>query len=365
MIPDEGVPRGQAPGDRWGRRDEQRMTSRQRVLDAFHFEHPDRIPVVYHASPAGLHVHGERLLDLFRAYPPDNPVAFDGVPGPEIGTVDGEGRYHELRTDEWGTTWEHLIFGIHGHPRQYPFADWEAGQAYPFPPVPEAGSPEFEADQAQIDTERRDFLAFRGWISLFEKLHALRPFEEVLTDLGAGEPKLTAFLDRLEAYWAGVVDHWLALGADVITFGDDWGTQTAQLVSTDLFRRTFKPRYRSLMDRVRSKGRKVFCHSCGHLGEIFDELLDLGIDGFWPQITRYDDETFRHVCKANRVAVYIHPDRQRLVPLGTPGEIADAIRIYAETYRALGGGGIFYVEIENDAPFENVKTLIESIHQYR
>jgi len=32
---------------------------------------------------------------------------------------------------------------------------------------------------------------------------------------------------------------------------------------------------------------------------------------------------------------------------------------------AIGGGGIFYVEIENDAPWENVKTLIEAIHEYR
>ena len=70
-------------------------------------------------------------------------------------------------------------------------------------------------------------------------------------------------------------------------------------------------------------------------------------------------------CRDHRVAIYIHPDRQRLVPLGTPAEIDATIRAYAERYHALGGGGIFYIEMENDAPFENVKALIEAVHRYR
>ena len=43
----------------------------------------------------------------------------------------------------------------------------------------------------------------------------------------------------------------------------------------------------------------------------------------------------------------------------------DEIQKYADRYHKLGGGGIFYVEIENDAPFENVRALIESMDRYR
>lgn len=67
----------------------------------------------------------------------------------------------------------------------------------------------------------------------------------------------------------------------------------------------------------------------------------------------------------NKIAIYIHPDRQRLIPLGTPLQIDSYIRLAAEKYKKLGGGGIFYVEIENDAPFENVKALVEAINKYR
>jgi hypothetical protein len=67
----------------------------------------------------------------------------------------------------------------------------------------------------------------------------------------------------------------------------------------------------------------------------------------------------------NKIAIYIHPDRQRLIPLGTPQQIDSYIRSAAEKYKKLGGGGIFYVEIENDSPFENVKALVEAINKYR
>jgi len=56
---------------------------RERMLRAFDFANPDRLPVYYHPSTAGLQVHGQKLLDLFRAYPPDNDLEFDGLPQPD------------------------------------------------------------------------------------------------------------------------------------------------------------------------------------------------------------------------------------------------------------------------------------------
>ncbi|HOX06504.1 MAG TPA: uroporphyrinogen decarboxylase family protein [Planctomycetota bacterium] len=181
-------------------------------------------------------------------------------------------------------------------------------------------------------------------------------------------PALLAFLDRLVEHWRRSIDALVAAGVDVIYFGEDWGTQTGPLVSPDLFRDVFRPRYRKLVERVHRSGGRVFFHCCGSPGPIFDELLDLGIDGLWPQIDPFEADARQvELCRERRVAVYIHPDRQRLVPLGTPAEIDAEIRRYAERYRAFGGGGggIFYVETENDAPFENVRVLIESVEKWR
>jgi len=336
-------------------------TPRQRILNTFEFNNPDKIPVVYHPSTAGLYKHGPKLLDLFNEYPPDNPVDFNSIPAPSPGSINSEGKYYEIIRDEWGTEWEYLIFGVAGHPKNYPFASWEEALDYSFP------SPLITVPaQEEVLQQRDNFFIFSGWISIFEKLHALRPMDEVLMDVLTGDRHLVSFLDRLVEFWFEVTKNLIINGVDVIVFGDDWGMQQSPMISPEIFREIFKPRYQKLMEPIYRAGRRAFLHCCGYMGDIFDDFLDLGISGLWPQITLYEnDPSFIQKCIDHRVTIYIHPDRQQLIPLGTPAEIENAIGNYAEKYHKIGGGAIFYVEIENDAPFENVQALVESIHKYR
>ncbi len=332
------------------------------MLDCLGFQGPDKIPVVYHPSTAGLYVHGQKLLDLFRQFPPDNNVEFGPLPVPKPGTIDQDGRYHEISKNEWGTTWEYLIFGIAGHPKTYPINSWEQAPAYQFPPVPVLAA---EARQ-RIRDKAKDHLVIDGWITLFEKMQELCPIDEVLAGLGTEEPGLMGLLDRLVEYREKEIREWMDAGVDGIMFADDWGTQTSTLVSPKLFTKVFKSRYQRLMAPLKAAGKKIYFHSCGFLGKIFDEVLDLGVDCLWPQIVIFEsDPRFSQACLEHRVSIYIHPDRQRLIPLGTPREIEDTVKRYADKYRSQAGGGIFYVEMENDASFENVEALIRSIHKYR
>lgn len=176
---------------------------------------------------------------------------------------------------------------------------------------------------------------------------------------------MLAVLDRLVEHMRAVIAYEIAVGSDGIFFGDDWGAQTAPIVSPRLFREVFKPRYKALMEPIQRAGRKVCFHSCGFLGEIFDDLLDLGIDVFWPQILRYDEDELLRKCKEHQVTLYLHPDRQQLIPLGTPAEIDARIAAYCRRFHEMGGGGILYIEIENDAPFENVRALVEAADKHR
>jgi uroporphyrinogen decarboxylase len=179
------------------------------------------------------------------------------------------------------------------------------------------------------------------------------------------DDRFLTLLDRLKKYMLAQVDNVLAAGHEVIMFGDDWGVQNGPIMALEQFREVFVPHYRGLFAAVKKAGRRIFFHSCGSLGPILDELICLGIDGLWHQVNRYDEAELADKCKANGVTVFIHPDRQRLVPMGTPVEIRQAVKRYADRYHRLGGGGIFYVEIENDAPFSNVKALIEAIEEFR
>jgi hypothetical protein len=336
------------------------VSHRERMLRAFDFANPDRLPVYYHPSPAGLHVHGQKLLDLFRACPSDNDLEFDGLPQPDPATVDADGAYHEFKRDAFGTVWEHRIFGIQGHPHAYPIPDWSA--PYEFPAVPASGSLECRQLAAANARRRQDYLIFGGGISLFERLCAMRPFDEVLMDLMEETPGVLRMLDRLQEYQARQIDFCLAAGQEVILFGDDWGTQQSLILPPALFRRLFRPRLRALMDRVHAAGARVLYHSCGAVHALVPDLVACGSNGLWHQLGLYDAEAFADECARRRLFLFLHLDRQRLVPLGTPQEIRDTVRRYADLHLARGGGAAFYIEIENDAPWPNVEALILAVH---
>ena len=339
-----------------------RSNSRQLVLDALNFNDPERIPVIYHPSPAGLFVHGQKLLDLFNEYPPDNPIVFNEIPSPNPNCIDAEGRYHEYKYDEWGTCWEYLIYGIQGHPKKYPLKNWKEANHYILPKT------QFSSQKyiANVKKQKKDYLVFDGGISIYDKLHALRPMDEFLMDLYTGEKNLMNFINRLTNYWLDKIDKLIAADVDGIFFADDWGSQYSSIVSPALYREIFKPLYEKLFDPIKKADKKIFLHACGFLGEILDDFFELGIDCLWPQLPLYEnDPKFITKCIEHKVAIYIHPDRQNLIPLGTPKQIESKIKNYAEKYHKIGGGAIFYVEIENDSPFENVEALIKSIHKYR
>jgi len=341
-------------------------TPRECFLRALNYTGPDRLPVVYSTSPAGRYVHGQKLIDLFERYPSDNPVVFTNTAVPPPETIDAQGRYHEFKTDDWGTEWEYTIFGIAGHPFRYPITDWDMADDYHLPPLPSPTGPDFERTRAAVQQQRERYFMMCNWVSIFERLHALHPMDGVLMALASEEPGLLRLLERLEHYWTASIDYQLATGMDAIWFGDDWGTQTATIISPAMFRDIFRPIYERLFARIKQKGGRVFFHSCGALDSIFDELLDMGIDLIWPQIRWFESDPNRiAACRERRVAFYVHPDRQKLIPFGTPAEIrADIIR-YIKLGRELGGGVVFNVEIENDAPFENVQALVETIAEFR
>ena len=331
---------------------------------AFEYDNPDKIPVVYHPSTAGLHVHGEKLLKLFQELPADNPVEFKEIPQPDPSCVKNGG-YHEMKTDEWGIDWEYLVFGICGQVKKYPLADYAMLDSYEFPPVPvEGGSAELQR-KAEVEKQKENHFIIDGSLSLFDKLHTLRPMEDVLIDIYTEEDAFFQLLDRLTLYMEQQAEYLVRTGVDAVKFMDDWGFQEIPIISLDHFRAVFRPRYERIFNVIRQAGLKIFFHSCGCLGPIFDELTDMGIGGIWHQANRVDMEPFAEKCRKHKITAYLHPDRQQLIPFGTPEEIRTRIKQYADVYHRLGGGGIFYIEIEDDAPWANVEALVRAVHEFR
>jgi len=342
------------------------MLPRDRVHAALRWQRPDVPPVEYHSSPAGMYEHGAALRDLMCRCGQDfgDPATFALV-SPDPAAVDADGRYCLRQRDPWGALWECRIFGVAGHPIQRPLDDWAGWADFHAPPDPVAAGPRFQAAKATAEAHQRRYFLKAGWISIFEVMHAVRRFEDVLMDIVTDDPEINRLADAIVDFKLKEVRYFLELGVDAVQFADDFGTQSALILSRAAWQRFFRPRFQRLIEPVLAAGVKAFYHTCGMAWDLLDDLSELGFHAIWPQMSLYDPAALARRCRELHLAVAVQPDRSHLMTFGTPAEVRQSVLDLARTFRIGEGGSWFYVEIDNGFPFPNVRALIETIDELR
>jgi len=336
-------------------------------MAALEFRPPDVPPLRILPAAGGLYEHGQKLVDLIRECGHDfgdlSDVTLPDPPPPE--DFDADGRYHAFRTDEWGTKWEYRIFGVWGHPVEWPLNDWAHLATYQAPAPPPAAGPEMEAAREAAARHKERYYLLAGWGGLLEKLISLRRFEDVLMDLALDTPEIHRLTDLLAENAEGQVRRALAMDADGFIFGDDFGTENAPIVSPECWRRFFKPRYAALCEPIQRAGKHIFFHSCGQLGPLIEELRDLGVDVLWPQLPAYDLPALAQRCRQIGLALELHPDRGELMQRGTPQQVRDYVYRLMETFDTPSGGSWLYLEVDPNFPWPNVVALFETAMELR
>ena len=342
------------------------MTGRERVRAAMHYKPVDKVPLQYYYTPVGIYEHGEKINDLYATAPGDfEPFRRLDPVGPAPEDHDAEGRYFAQKTDEWGTVWDYRIFGITGMPSYYPLKDLENLKTYKFPPLPPMSGPEFEADKRRMQEHQKQYYGSAGAGSLFERMIALRSDEEVLMDMVLGTPEQEELADRIAEYDRALAERAVALGADGVGFGDDYGTERALLMSPKLWRSYIKPRLKYIFEPAVKAGLDIPFHSCGMIKDILEDLREIGVTSIWPQLPAYNMEELAHICRDLGLAVAIHTDRANAMTHGTPQQVRDLVKREFDTFRMMEGGSWFYVEADNGFPFANIEALVETIREWR
>ncbi len=343
------------------------MTRRECVRRAMHYQSVERVPLEFYYTPVGFYEHGEKLNDLFLQHPGDfAPFVRQEIPQIPACDFDSEGLYHMTRTDEWGVTWSHRIFGVAGIPCRHPINAPEDIADYAFPAPAACSGKEFDAYAAAVrQNQAADYFTFAGVGRIHELLLALYGDENVLCDVELDEPEIHTLADRITEYRLREVERAILAGADGISLGDDFGTERAMVMSPETWRRFYKPRYDRLLAPARAAGLEIHFHSCGMISPILEDLRELGVTSIWPQLPAYNMEFLAARCRALGLAVAIHTDRARTMTYGTPAEVRDLVQREFETFRMADGGSWFYVEADNGFPFENIRALLETIAQWR
>jgi uroporphyrinogen decarboxylase len=240
-------------------------------------------------------------------------------------------------TDEWGCAWENIGVSNLGEVKQPVLADWADWKELRIPDIREPRR--WDALAKAREQAGDKFLMAHG-ISLYERVHFLRGLEDTWIDIYTAPDELGRLIDVLVEMNLYAIGRFAEAGADGYMFCDDWGLQHSLMISPDSWRTIWKPRYARVYRAAHDAGLLTFLHSCGHIVDILDDLIEAGLD-----VIQMDQQENMGVDLlgerfGGRLTFWCPVDIQATMAHGTPQEIRAYCRKLVATLGRPSGGFI-------------------------
>ena len=303
------------------------MTSRERVIRAIEFQKPDKLPI------------------RFESLGVDDTFCLRWK---QIGAGDESKRESY---DEWGCRWERADDCNMGQIKYHPLESWDSYPAFVFPNPNDPAL--YEDMYRQLAENGKDKYIFVDiFMLLFERLHSLRGFENVLMDLYE-EPELLGDLaDKIVEYDLAIIRNIKERFPTQIqgfTCSDDWGTEQNTFMSVEMWRDFFKPRYAKIFDACKANGWHVWLHSCGKINNFMEDFIDLGIRVLnLQQPCVLDIEVFGKQY-AGRICFATLCDIQHTLPFKSIPEIKEEAALLCRCWATTRGGLILMDDDNGEA----------------
>ena len=331
------------------------MTSRERVIRALHFEHPDRAPRQLWTLPGVPLFRRSELNAFLERFPED-------IAGPDVTygcgkRESGVPNLVDTYTDAWGCAWDALEPGVVGEVKGAPLDDWSALVHYA-PPFEILDNADFSRVNASCAASDKFILAGTT-VRPFERMQFIRGTEKLYLDLAYGTAEMLKLREMVHAFFMRELEMWVETDVDGISFMDDWGAQDRLLISPKMWRELYKPLYAEYVDLIHSAGKFAFMHSDGHIASIYPDLIEIGVDALNSQLFCMDIEALGREYKG-KITFWGEIDRQGLLPFGTVDEVKAGVRRVRTALDDGAGGVIAQCEWGNDVPMENVVAVYEA-----
>jgi hypothetical protein len=246
--------------------------------------------------------------------------------------------------DEWGCVWAKTEIANMGQVKGHPLSIITdlGGSKYP----------DYDDDSRYLDVPaalevaqaENKYVTASIFMVLFERMHTLYGFENVLCDLVLDRPAMARLADHIVDVNVRLVENVSRRYGDAVhgfTMTDDWGTQQAAFISFDLWMDFFLPRYRRLFDAMHGAGYDVWVHSCGKINEIVEGYIEAGVDVVNLQQPRALGIREMGARYRGRITFESLADIQATLPTGDPARVDADARDLMEQWAAPKGGFVF------------------------
>ena len=353
------------------------MKHKDRLLMAINHEEPDRVPLDAWYTPE---LETKMLEFLGQDTGKKSLYASDGGLLPHLMEHDFlmtwlgpcTGFYMKddpEYTDEWGIGWRWVSTGAGNRYTEivrHPLAEIADPAEFSVPDFKREDR--YANSRALIEKHGKEYGIIGALpCTLLELSWYLRGMDSVLTDMLINKDFYHAYLDKLMTWVIDAGTKLTQMGVDVIWIGDDFGTQDRLMISPELFREFFKPRYERLFTRLREINPKVkfAFHSDGYIYPIIKDFIEIGLDILNPvqpksmDPARLKKEFGRHLTFWGTV------DNQFIMPLGTVEDVINEVKLRLQT---LGpGGGLIIAPAHNlqlQTSVEKVLAFYETVKKY-
>lgn len=171
-------------------------------------------------------------------------------------------------------------------------------------------------------------------------------------------------LDNLAKIFTVVGNH-----VDVVFIcGTDFGTQDSQFCSGATFDSLYAPYYKRINDWIHKNTEwKCFKHSCGAVRPLIPNIIESGFDILNPvQINAagMEPKELKKLYGDKLTFWGGGVDTQKVLPFGTPQQVADQVKRNCEIF-AENGGFVFNTvhNIQANVPVENIVAMIDALNE--
>ena len=266
-------------------------------------------------------------------------------------------------TDDFGVTWNRTGADKDIGVIDEPIISDPDISLYPTPYLNEA---RIREECEQLLATKGDKFCFAGiGFSVFERLWSYLGMENALVYMITDPDFVHELLDKILEHNLKVIDIFNEYPFDGIYFGDDWGQKRGMIMGAPLWREFIKPRIEAMYRRVKESGKFVLQHSCGDIGDVFDDLIEIGLDCYQTVQPEIYDLAEIKAKYGSRLSFWGTISTQQALPHLSPAEIE---RVISDTVAIMKQGGGFILApthaIPQDVPGENVMAMLKCFQKY-